>query len=355
MKPLPPPSPRRCRACRGSCRRTDDEPCATFRCTEPALARRHSARFNMVACTGAAPVPSCSARGAAAAWSAWQTTDDDVPEASSENRIRLAAREPGVDRDSETRSVPHAGHVTRVRAYLHLEPGRATAARRLPIAERAADHPALAWGADESIRRGARVREGDPLRGRASHRRDEQLHRCAVGRDRARHRALPREGERLERHRLQLARRQVRAGVRGPLRRGRQEGDRRALARLQHRLGRLAVLGDVPEDAADSGRKGALEQLLAWRLDIAHIDPLSIISVDSGGNPTFPAGTPVNLRAISGHRDTNFTDCPGNALYAQCRRSRFRRGTQAMVRGRSAHPYCATRRCWTRTRRFRAS
>src|SRR5439155_6497709 len=26
---------------------------------------------------------------------------------------------------------------------------------------------------------------------------------------------------------------------------------------------------------------------------------------------------PVVLRAISAHRDTNFTDCPGNALYAE--------------------------------------
>jgi hypothetical protein len=41
------------------------------------------------------------------------------------------------------------------------------------------------------------------------------------------------------------------------------------------------------------------------------------VNVISGGNQKFPAGIPVNLRAISGHRDVYFTDCPGTALYAQ--------------------------------------
>ncbi len=79
----------------------------------------------------------------------------------------------------------------------------------------------------------------------------------------------------------------------------------------------VAVLGDYGRAAISTAAKTALEQLLAWRLDLAHIDPLSTLTWQSGGNPRFPAGVPVLLRAISGHRDTNFTDCPGNALYAQ--------------------------------------
>ena len=59
----------------------------------------------------------------------------------------------------------------------------------------------------------------------------------------------------------------------------------------------------------------ALEQLLAWRLDLAHVDPASTLSYVSGGNARFGAGLPVFLRAVSGHRDTGFTDCPGTALY----------------------------------------
>ncbi len=42
------------------------------------------------------------------------------------------------------------------------------------------------------------------------------------------------------------------------------------------------------------------------------------------GTPKYPKGTPVLLRAISGHRDTGFTACPGATLYASCPRSRTR-------------------------------
>ena len=50
------------------------------------------------------------------------------------------------------------------------------------------------------------------------------------------------------------------------------------------------------------------------------------LTVASGGNPRFPVGVPVFLRAISGHRDTGFTDCPGNALYARLNAIRRRIG-----------------------------
>ena len=44
-----------------------------------------------------------------------------------------------------------------------------------------------------------------------------------------------------------------------------------------------------------------------------------IVEIDgiSAGNPEYPAGTPVRLRAVSGHRDTGPTSCPGTALYGQ--------------------------------------
>jgi hypothetical protein len=78
----------------------------------------------------------------------------------------------------------------------------------------------------------------------------------------------------------------------------------------------IAVIGSYSTTRISPAAKAALEQLLAWRLDVAHVDPLSTLAWRSGGNPRFPAGVPVFLRAISGHRDTGFTDCPGNALYA---------------------------------------
>jgi hypothetical protein len=79
----------------------------------------------------------------------------------------------------------------------------------------------------------------------------------------------------------------------------------------------VALLGTYATAAPSSAAKTALVNLLAWRLDVAHIDPLSNITFTSGGNARFPAGTPVFLRAVSGHKDTGFTSCPGAVLYAQ--------------------------------------
>ena len=79
----------------------------------------------------------------------------------------------------------------------------------------------------------------------------------------------------------------------------------------------VAVLGTYESAPPTAAARTALANLLAWRLDIAHLDPLGSATVTSGGNARFPAGTPVFLRVVSGHRDTGFTTCPGAALYAQ--------------------------------------
>jgi flagellar hook assembly protein FlgD len=77
----------------------------------------------------------------------------------------------------------------------------------------------------------------------------------------------------------------------------------------------VAVLGEYSSLAVAKSARDALARLLAWRLDLAHVDPASTLSFISGGNARFGAGLPVFLRAVSGHRDTGFTDCPGTALY----------------------------------------
>ena len=79
----------------------------------------------------------------------------------------------------------------------------------------------------------------------------------------------------------------------------------------------VAVIGSYGSAPISAAAKASLEQLLAWKLDLAHVDPRSTLTWKSGGNPRFATGVPVFLRAISGHRDTGFTDCPGNALYAE--------------------------------------
>jgi flagellar hook assembly protein FlgD len=79
----------------------------------------------------------------------------------------------------------------------------------------------------------------------------------------------------------------------------------------------VAVLGNYGSTKISTAARAALVKLLAWRLDLAHVDPLSRLTWISGGNPKYPAGTEVSLRAISGHRDTGPTSCPGSSLYAQ--------------------------------------
>jgi hypothetical protein len=79
----------------------------------------------------------------------------------------------------------------------------------------------------------------------------------------------------------------------------------------------VSVLGTFGSSAPPAAAVSALTRLLAWRLDVAHVDPLSRVTWASLGNPRFPNGSPVALRAVSGHRDTYFTDCPGGALYAR--------------------------------------
>jgi hypothetical protein len=79
----------------------------------------------------------------------------------------------------------------------------------------------------------------------------------------------------------------------------------------------VALIGSYQTAAPTTAEKTALVNLLAWRLDVAHVDPLSTLTYASGGDPRFPAGTPVFLRAVSGHRDTGFTSCPGNLVYAE--------------------------------------
>ena len=78
----------------------------------------------------------------------------------------------------------------------------------------------------------------------------------------------------------------------------------------------VAVIGEYGSLTVPQTVRDALARVLAWRLDVAHVDPLSTLSFISNGNQRFPAGIPVFLRAVSGHRDTGFTDCPGTALYA---------------------------------------
>ena len=78
----------------------------------------------------------------------------------------------------------------------------------------------------------------------------------------------------------------------------------------------IALLGTYGSTAPSRAAQEAIAELVSWRLDLAHVDPTAALTFVSGGSNRFPSGVPVLLRGVSGHRDTGFTECPGNLLYA---------------------------------------
>jgi N-acetylmuramoyl-L-alanine amidase len=80
----------------------------------------------------------------------------------------------------------------------------------------------------------------------------------------------------------------------------------------------VSLIGNYGSRQPTAAARSAIARLLSWRLDVAHIDPLSNSPVVSGGNPKFRPGFPVWLRTVSGHRDTGYTSCPG-LVYGQLR------------------------------------
>jgi hypothetical protein len=79
----------------------------------------------------------------------------------------------------------------------------------------------------------------------------------------------------------------------------------------------VALIGNYNGVGLTAAARASLVKLLAWRLDVSHVDPLSQVNRVSTGNPKYSQGTAVSLRAISGHRDTYPTSCPGTDVYAE--------------------------------------
>jgi hypothetical protein len=83
----------------------------------------------------------------------------------------------------------------------------------------------------------------------------------------------------------------------------------------------IAMLGTFSSVPISKTARDALERLLAWKLSLHGVPALGRITVKV--NPAgasysrFPAGAPVSLPRIAGHRDGDATECPGNVLYGE--------------------------------------
>jgi hypothetical protein len=79
----------------------------------------------------------------------------------------------------------------------------------------------------------------------------------------------------------------------------------------------IALLGTYGSTQPSQAAQDAIAKLIAWRMDLAHADPLGRTTAISAGSDRFANGVPVLLRNVSGHRDTGSTSCPGNILYGK--------------------------------------
>jgi hypothetical protein len=215
----------------------------------------------------------------------------------------------------ETRT---SGRVTRIRAYLVWSAPRPVSTRTLATADAPPIVLRSGWGANESIRR------GPPVYAPAV--RFAVVHHTAGRNDYTRAEA-PAVVKAIQLYHVQ-GNRWNDIGYNflvdrfGTIYEGRYGGvDRNVVG--AHALGfntgsvGVAVLGTYTRSAPSQAAQDAVTGLLAWRLDLAHVDPTGIVPYVSGGSERFPLGTPTLLAAVSGHRDTGRTACPGDAFHGR--------------------------------------
>ncbi|HXB15729.1 MAG TPA: N-acetylmuramoyl-L-alanine amidase [Solirubrobacteraceae bacterium] len=83
----------------------------------------------------------------------------------------------------------------------------------------------------------------------------------------------------------------------------------------------VAVLGSFSGTRISDAARGTLQRLLAWKLAL-HGTPSAgrvTVRVNPAGASysKYPANARVSLRRVSGHRDADSTECPGDALYGE--------------------------------------
>ena len=81
----------------------------------------------------------------------------------------------------------------------------------------------------------------------------------------------------------------------------------------------VGVLGNFISAAPSAAAMAAVEHLLAWKLSLHGVPAegeIDVVVNPAGARYSkYPAGAHVPLQRISGHRDADSTDCPGDAMY----------------------------------------
>ena len=77
----------------------------------------------------------------------------------------------------------------------------------------------------------------------------------------------------------------------------------------------VSLIGTFDRVSPPKAMRAALEQLLAWKYDIHHVDVTGTTTYTSYGSTRYSAGQRVTLSTLSGHKDVSSTACPGAKLY----------------------------------------
>jgi flagellar hook assembly protein FlgD len=271
-------------------------------------------RFNMVGVHWQGPgTPWFRVRLASGGWSGWKEADDDWGRSGAWRKSLGDWTGP-----ADAIQFRLQGRVTRLRDFLIWSPSVPAPERRLSIAGSPQIIPRSGWQADESIRRAPPVYAPSLRFALVHHTVNSNSYSCSQSASIVR----GIEVYHVKGNGWNDIGYNFLVDRCGQIFEGRYGGiDRNVVGAHSQGFNTgsvgISVIGTYNSVGISAAAKASLVKLLAWRLDVAHVDPLSFVNVLSGGNQKFPARVPVNLRAISGHRDTYLTECPGNALYAQ--------------------------------------
>ncbi len=78
----------------------------------------------------------------------------------------------------------------------------------------------------------------------------------------------------------------------------------------------IAFIGTFSSVKPSPAARAALVKLLAWKLDVNYVNPTSTATMTCRATQKYKNGQKVKFKAISGHRDANFTACPGSPTYS---------------------------------------
>ena len=77
----------------------------------------------------------------------------------------------------------------------------------------------------------------------------------------------------------------------------------------------VSVIGNFAADAPPAEALASLEKLLAWKLKLDHLQPTGTTRIRCDYGEKFATGAQVTFPVVAGHRQANYTECPGNILY----------------------------------------